>query len=148
LEVSGQVGAEKEYLHQIEGKVEKPFHYEWVEGWSTLLGSMVADLGVVMALFLGIVLSSLFAGDITLETASNANNSTVNAKPVRILARAIFPQPFRVVNTSVLVLSCHSPANKEDSVYSGVICITCCFKRYITVVFYGNCRMGYADSEY
>ena len=29
LEVSGQVGAEKEYLHQIDGKVEKPFHYEW-----------------------------------------------------------------------------------------------------------------------
>ena len=63
LKVSGQVGAEKEYLHQIERKVEKPFHYEWVEGWSTLLGSMVADLGVVMALFLGIVLSSLFAGE-------------------------------------------------------------------------------------
>ena len=63
LEVSGQVGAEKEYLHQIERKVEKPFRYEWVEGWSTLLGSMVADLGVVMALFLGIVLSSLFAGE-------------------------------------------------------------------------------------
>ena len=37
LEVSGQVGAEKEFLHQIERKVEKPFHYEWVEGWSTLL---------------------------------------------------------------------------------------------------------------
>lgn len=63
LEVSGQVGAEKEFLHQIERKVEKPFHYEWVEGWSTLLGSTVADLGVVMALFLGIVLSSLFAGE-------------------------------------------------------------------------------------
>lgn len=63
LEVSGQVGAEKEFLHQIERKVEKPFRYEWVEGWSTLLGSMVADLGVVMALFLGIVLSSLFAGE-------------------------------------------------------------------------------------
>ena len=44
-------------------KEEKPFHYEWVEGWSALLGSMVADLGVVMALFLGIVLSSLFAGE-------------------------------------------------------------------------------------
>ena len=63
LEVSGQVGAEKAFLHQIERKVEKPFHYEWVEGWSTLLGSTVADLGVVMALFLGIVLSSLFAGE-------------------------------------------------------------------------------------
>ena len=63
LEISGQVGAEKEFLHQMERKVEKPFHYEWVEGWSTLLGSMVADLGVVMALFLGIVLSSLFAGE-------------------------------------------------------------------------------------
>ena len=43
LEVSGQVGAEKEFLHQMERKVDKPFHYEWVEGWSTLLGSMVAD---------------------------------------------------------------------------------------------------------
>ena len=37
LEISGQVGAEKEFLHQMERKVEKPFHYEWVEGWSTLL---------------------------------------------------------------------------------------------------------------
>ena len=63
LENSGQVGTEKEYLLQMEQKVEKPFRYEWVEGWSQLLGSMVADLGVVMALFLGIVLSSLFAGE-------------------------------------------------------------------------------------
>lgn len=63
LENSGQVGDEKEYLLQMEQKVEKPFQYEWVEGWSTLLGSMVAELGVVMALFLGVVLSSLFAGE-------------------------------------------------------------------------------------
>ena len=63
LEISGQVGTQKEYLHCIERKVQKPFHYEWVEGWSQLLGSMVADIGVVMALFLGIVLSSLFAGE-------------------------------------------------------------------------------------
>ena len=125
LEVSGQVGAEKEFLHQIERKVEKPFRYEWVEGWSTLLGSMVADLGVVMALFLGIVLSSLFAGEWH-------------------------------DNTSTLVLTtrngwggnCSCQNSYWFSVYSGVICITCCFKCYITVVFYGNCRMGYADSEY
>lgn len=63
LENSGQVGDEKEYLLQMEQKVEKPFRYEWVEGWSTLLGSMIAELGVVMALFLSIVLSSLFAGE-------------------------------------------------------------------------------------
>lgn len=63
LENSGQVGDEKEYLLQMEQKVEKPFRYEWVEGWSTLLGSMVAEMGVVMALFLSIVLSSLFAGE-------------------------------------------------------------------------------------
>ena len=63
LENSGQVGDEKEYLLQMEQKVEKPFQYEWVEGWSTLLGSMVAELGVVMALVLSIVLSSLFAGE-------------------------------------------------------------------------------------
>lgn len=63
LENSGQVGVEKEYLMHMEQKVEKPFQYEWVEGWSTLLGSMVAELGVVMALFLSIILSSLFAGE-------------------------------------------------------------------------------------
>ncbi|HBN55354.1 MAG TPA: ABC transporter permease [Lachnospiraceae bacterium] len=63
LEVSGQTGAEKEYLHQMERKVEKPFRYTWVEGWSQLLGSMVADMGAVMALFLAVILSPLFAGE-------------------------------------------------------------------------------------
>ena len=63
LKVSGQVGTEKEYLEQMGQKVEKPFYYEWVESWSTLLGSMVADIGIVMALFLAIILSSLFAGE-------------------------------------------------------------------------------------
>ncbi|MBQ7839962.1 MAG: ABC transporter permease [Lachnospiraceae bacterium] len=63
LENSGQVGTEKEYLLNMEQEVEKPLRYEWVEGWSQLLGSMVADLGAVMALFLAIALSSLFAGE-------------------------------------------------------------------------------------
>ena len=63
LENSGQVGKEKEYLLHMEQEVEKPFRYEWVEGWAQLLGSMVFDFGVVMALFLAIALSSLFAGE-------------------------------------------------------------------------------------
>ncbi len=52
LKIFGKIvdkkGAEKEYLLNMEQDVEKPFRYEWVEGWSQLLGSMVADLGVVM----------------------------------------------------------------------------------------------------
>lgn len=63
LENNGQVGREKEYLLGIAEKVETPFRYEWVEGWSQLLGSIVTDLGVVMALFLAIVLSPMFAGE-------------------------------------------------------------------------------------
>lgn len=63
LENSGQVGNEKEYLMQMNQNVSEPFHYEWVKGWSEVLGSMVPDLGVVMALFLAIALSSLFAGE-------------------------------------------------------------------------------------
>lgn len=63
LENSGQVGNEKEYLMQLNQNVSEPFHYEWVKGWSEVLGSMVPDLGVVMALFLAIALSSLFAGE-------------------------------------------------------------------------------------
>lgn len=70
LENSGQVGVEKEYLLNMEQEVEKPLRYEWVEGWSQLLGSMIADLGVVMALFLAIVLSSLFAGEWHNNTSS------------------------------------------------------------------------------
>ena len=63
LENNGQIGAEKEYLLQLEQEVETPLRYGWVEGWSQLLGSMAADLGSVMALFLAIVLSSVFAGE-------------------------------------------------------------------------------------
>lgn len=63
LDVSGQTGGERAYLLQINEKVQEPFSWKWVEGWSDVLGSMLADLGTVMALFLAIVLSSLFAGE-------------------------------------------------------------------------------------
>lgn len=63
LENSGQVGKEKEYLLQINQSIERPLRYEWTEGWSNLLGSGVADLGIVMALFLAITLSSIFSGE-------------------------------------------------------------------------------------
>lgn len=63
LENNGQTGAEKDYLLRINAEVKKPFRYEWTEGWSNLLGSMIADMGTVMALFLAIALSSIFAGE-------------------------------------------------------------------------------------
>ena len=70
LEISGQTGDEREYLLQMEQEVGKPLPYEWTEGWSVLLGSMIADIGIVMALFLAIVLSSLFSGEWTDRTSS------------------------------------------------------------------------------
>ncbi len=54
----------------MDSKVKEPFRYEWTEGWSSLLGSIVADLGVVIALFLAIILSSLFAGEWYNNTSS------------------------------------------------------------------------------
>lgn len=63
LAASSQTGAEREYLMQLEEKVEKPFSYEYVEGWSTLLGSTVAELGTIIALVLGIILSPMFSGE-------------------------------------------------------------------------------------
>ena len=125
LEISGQVGAEKEFLHQMERKVEKPFHYEWVEGWSTLLGSMVADLGVVMALFLGIVLSSLFAGEWH-DNTSTLVLTTRNGWGKIALAKILTGFAFTVELFALLAVS---------SIISQLF-------------FYGNCRMGYADSEY
>lgn len=63
LENNGQVGNEREYLLEMESEVQKPFAYQWTNGWSQILGSMTADLGIVMALFIAIVLSSIFAGE-------------------------------------------------------------------------------------
>lgn len=63
LDISGQTGAERDYLLRINEKVKTPFSWKWVEGWSNLLGNAVSGLGTVIALFLAIVLSSLFAGE-------------------------------------------------------------------------------------
>ena len=63
LDISGQTGAERDYLLRINEKVKTPFSWKWGEGWSNLLGNAVSGLGTVIALFLAIVLSSLFAGE-------------------------------------------------------------------------------------
>lgn len=70
LENNGQVGKEKEYLLEMNKNVEEPFQYQWAGGWSQILGSMVSDIGVVMALFLAIVLSPLYAGEWYNNTSS------------------------------------------------------------------------------
>ncbi|MDE6219912.1 MAG: ABC transporter permease [Lachnospiraceae bacterium] len=97
LEISGQEGSEKEYLMQIEQKVQKPFRYEWTEGWSLVLSSIVGELGIVMALFLATALSPLFAGEwyngtnILILTTKNGWRETAFAK---ILAGLCFTLEF------------------------------------------------------
>ena len=44
-------------------KVKEPFSWSWAEGWSNILGDTVSGLGTVLALFLAVVLSALFAGE-------------------------------------------------------------------------------------
>ena len=63
LENSNQIGSEREYILRMEEKVDTPLHYNWTEGWSIQLGDTVESLGTVMALFLAITLSSMFAGE-------------------------------------------------------------------------------------
>lgn len=63
LENNNQTGKEKEYLLQIDEKVIKPFHYGWIRGWQTLLSITIDTSVESMALFLAIVLSTLFAGE-------------------------------------------------------------------------------------
>lgn len=68
LEFDGQTGAEREYLLQMNAKVQEPFRYEWTEGWLMILGSN--NLPMIMAVFVAIVLSTIFAGEWTDNTSS------------------------------------------------------------------------------
>ncbi len=70
LAVSDQTGAEGEYLLGMNEKVKIPFKYSWKEGWQIVLGSNLPDLGMVMALFLAIALSPVFAGEWHDKTSS------------------------------------------------------------------------------
>lgn len=63
LENGGQTGKEREYLLKMNEKVETPFPYQWTCGWSVLLGDTLDQMGMVLALFLSIVLSGVFAGE-------------------------------------------------------------------------------------
>ena len=97
LESNGQTGAEKEYLLKIEEDVETPFKYGWVEGWSQLLGSMVTDLGIVMALFLAIILSPLFAEEWHDNTGAlilTTKNGWEKIAFIKVLTGSIFTVEF------------------------------------------------------
>lgn len=103
FENSGQVGVEKEYLLNMEQKVETPFQYVWVEGWSQLLGSIVADLGIVMALFLAITLSPLFAGEWH-DNTSSLVLTTKNGWGKVALAKILTGLAFTVEFFAILVI--------------------------------------------
>lgn len=63
LENNNQTGKEKEYLLQIDERGSKPFSYGWIRGWQMLLATTIDVSKDSMALFLAIVLSTLFAGE-------------------------------------------------------------------------------------
>lgn len=63
LDVFGHSEEEKAYLLEMNARVEEPFAYSWVGGWSMLLGNMLPDFGVVIAVFIVISLSTVFSGE-------------------------------------------------------------------------------------
>ena len=123
LENNGQNGDEKEYLLQINAKVKEPFRYEWTEGWSNLLGSIVPDMGVVMALFLAIVLSSLFAGEWYNNTSS------------------------LLLTTKMMEMKSFAKHRCRFVLYGRIFCNSNRRKPCVTVFSFGHCRMGYADPD-
>lgn len=63
LQANGQLGKEMEYLLQMNEKVDTPFYYDWTQGWSILIADGIPQQNMVIALFLAIVLSTVFAGE-------------------------------------------------------------------------------------
>ena len=70
LQANGQLGEEMEYLLQMNEKVDTPFYYDWIEGWEILIGYGIPQQNVVVAMFLAIVLSTVFAGEWHNNTSS------------------------------------------------------------------------------
>ena len=108
LEIGGQTGAERDYLLRINKKVEEPFSWVWAEGWSNLLGSQLSDLGIVLALFLAIVLSTLFAGewhDNTSPLLLTTRNGWTKLAAAKILTGIAFTlELFTMVAVGTIVL--------------------------------------------
>ena len=108
LEISGQTGAERDYLLRINEKVKTPFSWKWAHGWSSVLGSMVSDLGVVLALFLAIVLSALFAGEWHDNTSSlllTTKNGWKKLAAAKIFTGIAFTlELFTMVSAGMIVL--------------------------------------------
>ena len=63
LDIFGHTEEEKNFLLRMNDRVEEPYTYQWVEGWSMLLGEMLPDFGVVIAVFIVIALSTVFSGE-------------------------------------------------------------------------------------
>ena len=63
MEMSGFAGREKEFLLAMNDKVDIPFRYSWLEGWSTVLIDEIPDFGMMLAIVIVIALSPLFAGE-------------------------------------------------------------------------------------
>jgi len=97
LDISGQTGREREYLLKMNEKVKIPFQYGWMEGWSMVLGSILPDLGMVLALFLAISLSPVFAGEWQDKTSAlilTTKNGWKKAARAKILSALAFAAKF------------------------------------------------------
>lgn len=93
LENNNQVGGEREYLLKMNEKVNTPLHYEWTQGWSILLGTTVDAMGTVMAMFIAIALSPLFAGEWHNNTGSlvlTTKNGWEKIALVKIITGLVF----------------------------------------------------------
>lgn len=93
LENNNQVGGEREYLLKMNEKVNIPLHYEWTQGWSILLGTTVDAMGTMIALFLAIALSPLFAGEWHNNTGSlvlTTKNGWENIAMAKIFTGLVF----------------------------------------------------------
>lgn len=86
LEIFGHTEEEKEFLLRMNDRVEEPYSYQWVNGWSTLLGEMLPDFGIVIAVFIVIALSTVFSGEwhngtgMLMLTTKNGWKETARAK--------------------------------------------------------------------
>ena len=97
-----------ETLREMNSKIEEPYKYDWIQGWSHLLSTSLASLGSSMAPYLAIALAFIFSGEWHNSTAPLLHTTKHGWRKlawVKVLSGLAFAVEFFILIAGGMVIS-------------------------------------------